>query len=245
MVIKSGSLVPSPEALEISVGNTVDSISTGVSAAWEWYKRSQGIVSWNFSNDSYFQETVVLYRNGYYFGNAFWPVYVESGLTSWATKISPLIDRGIERNTAPIGIVDFGDGKKIIAFIFTLSPGQEWSMLEGGFSPMSPPANAVLYGTTLEKSGQFCIGYDRKQVADYDSQTGDSLKGMSQNPSNVSTLEVSISTFARYVQLFAKDTVLESACPENPTYIQEAAGVNAPGDLEEIIGNVVRIIRNF
>lgn len=245
MVIISGSRVSSPDSLEISTRKSVDSISTGVNVTWEWYNKSQGIVSWNFKNGLYFQETVVLYRNGYYFGEAFFPLYLENGITSWATQISPLTERGIERNTMPIGIIDFENGRRIIAFLFTFKPGQTWSVLEGGFTPKSPPTNGILYGTRFQKAGQFCIGYDRQQVVDYDRQTSPSLKGFNPNPSNIRTVEVSISSFARYVQLFPKDLILESTCPENSTYIQEVTNQPAPGDIEEIIGNVVRKIRNF
>ncbi|MEM3862324.1 MAG: hypothetical protein QW203_07600, partial [Thermoplasmatales archaeon] len=82
--------------------------SSSVTVNWTWYDESQGIVSWNFQNNSSEQKSVILYRSGYYFGNAFWPVYVNNGMTYWATSLTPLIDQGVANNTMPIGIIDFG-----------------------------------------------------------------------------------------------------------------------------------------
>ncbi|MEM4056932.1 MAG: hypothetical protein QW578_07845, partial [Thermoplasmatales archaeon] len=39
------------------------------------------------------------------------------------------------------------------------------------FSTTSSPSNGLVFGVMFEKSGTFCIGYDPKQVTDYDRQT--------------------------------------------------------------------------
>ncbi|MEM4090985.1 MAG: hypothetical protein QXQ46_09660, partial [Thermoplasmatales archaeon] len=124
MTIMSGNFVKSRESMGIAFTSGVDSISTDIYCSWSWYNELKGIVSWNFNNESNFQQTAALYRNGYYFGNAFWPVYLQTGLTSWASRLSPLLQKSPERNTAPMGILDFGKGNRIVAFLFTLAPGQ-------------------------------------------------------------------------------------------------------------------------
>lgn len=245
MIIISGSLAAPPTALEVGAGKGVRRISTNVDVNWMWYSEPQGIVSWNFKSNSYFQETVVLYRSGYYFGGAFWPIYVENRITSWATQLSPLTDRGIDRNSMPIGIVDFGNEKRIIAFLFTFDPGQAWSVLEGGFSSRVPPNGIILYGVNFEKSGLSCVGYDQKQVLDWDRQTRSDMKGYTLNPSNVQTLEVSIPSSAQYVQLFPKDSILDSTCAENSNSILQKGSELATGDIEDIVGNIIRRIRSF
>jgi len=101
---------------------------------WEWYDKSQGIIKWTFTNTGKAQESVILLRNGYYFGGAFWPVYVanpEFGVT-WMTEVKPLVDNGAENNAPPIAPVTFSNGYTQVLFVFTLSGGQTWSMLEGG-----------------------------------------------------------------------------------------------------------------
>jgi hypothetical protein len=245
MVVTSGSLPPVAGRYEVGVGNSVESISTSITADWSWYNKLLGIVSWNFKNNSVFQETAVLYRSGYYFGNAYFPVYLQNGVSTWATQLVPLMNKGLERNTMPLGIVDFGMGQRIIAFLFTMDPGQSWSVLEGGFTAKSPPSNGVLFGVTLEKAGSFCIGYDPNQVTDYDKQTSSILKGYAPNPSYTRTVEVAITSFAQFVQLFSGDKIDDTPCSgEKETVIQSSENV-APGDLEEIIANVVRRIRSF
>lgn len=245
MVIISGALATPPGTIETRFGWGVEGISTNVTATWSWYDESKGIVSWNFKSGSVFQETVILYRSGYYFGEAFWPIYIANGISSWATQISPLVNKGVEKNTMPLGIVDFGNGQRIIAFVFTLGPKQSWNVLEGGFTTQSPPASGILYGARLERTGQFCIGYDTRQVTDWDRQTSTSLKGYRPNPSNIRTLEVSISILAPYIKLFPKDMISDSLCADIPKSMQEAGSEAGTGDIEEIVGNIIQRIRSF
>lgn len=245
MVITSGSIPRVSGQFEMGLGSQVESISTSITANWSWYNKLMGIVSWNFKNNSAFQETAVLYRSGYFFGNAYFPIYLENGITIWAGKLSPLMNKGPDRNTMPLGVVDFGKAKRIIAFVFTFDPGQTWSVLEGGFTSKTPPSNAVLYGLELEKVRSFCIGYDPKQVTDYDRQTSSNLRGYSPNPDFIKTVEVSVSSYAPYVQLFAGDSVTDGPCTgQNETVIESNENA-APGDFEEIIANVVKRIRSF
>ncbi len=245
MVITSGSIPKVSGQFAMGLGNQVESISTSITADWSWYNKLMGIVSWNLKNNSAFQETAVLYRSGYYFGNAYFPIYIGNGVSTWATQLAPLTNRGTDRNTMPLGIVDFGQGNRIIAFLFTLDPGQTWSVLEGGFTAKSPPSNGALFGAKFEKAGAFCIGYDPKQVTDYDMQTSSSLKGYSPNPSYIKTVEVAISTFAKFVQLFPGDTITDGRCSnQGEVVVQEERNV-APGDIEEVIGNIARVIRSL
>ena len=245
MSIISGSLPSMLGRHELSLGSEVESISTSITGNWSWYNKLLGNVVWNFKNNSAFPETAVLYRSGYYFGNAYFPIYLENGVSTWATKLAPLMNRGTDRNFAPLGIVDFGQGQRIIAFLFTLDPGESWSMVEGGFGVKSPPSNSALFGVTLEKTASFCIRYDPQQVTDYDKQTSTLLKGYSPNPINVRTVEVSITSFAQYVQLFSKDSISDSPCKDQKETVIEATNEVAPGDIEEIIATIVRKIRSF
>lgn len=245
MVVTSGSLPPVSGTYEMGLGSDVESISTSITADWTWYSKVQGTVAWNLKNNSLYQETAVLYRSGYIFGNAYFPIYIANELTKWATRLVPLMNKGIDRNNAQLGIVDFGLEQRIIAFVFTLDPGESWSFLEGGFTTKTPPSNAVLFGARLEKTGYFCIGYDPKQVEDYDKQTSTNLKGYSPNPDYVKTVEVSVSSFAQYVQLFPRDSIRDGSCPNQTETVIESNENVAPGDFEEIIADVIKKIRSF
>jgi len=232
MVIKSGMMpIDGMKTRRLKVQ------STAVTVNWTWYDEAQGVVSWNFANNSNKQVSVILYRNSYYFGNAFWPVYVQNGMTSWATELTPLIDEGVEKNTVPIGIIDFGNGNRIIAFIFTLAQGQKWSILEGGFSSITPPQDAEIYEVSLEKSGSFCIGYDNQQVLDWDLQTQTAMLGYSPDPSYIETVEVMTPEGTDFVALF-NDTISDSTCPPPPNCFQEIEQGFADGNVDEIVNGI-------
>src|SRR5215472_11846036 len=52
-------------------------VSTFVTVSWAWTDQANGNISWTFVNgDLNNSHAVVLYRNNYIFGGAFWPVYL-------------------------------------------------------------------------------------------------------------------------------------------------------------------------
>ncbi|MEM3861744.1 MAG: LAGLIDADG family homing endonuclease [Thermoplasmatales archaeon] len=172
-------------------------------------------------------------------------VYVNNGMTYWATSLTPLIDQGVANNTMPIGIIDFGGGNKIIAFIFTLAPGQKWSVLEGGFSSAMQPSGQAVYELSLEKTGSFCIGYDPQQVLDWDLQTGTTMQGYSPNPNNFNTIEVTVPVGTQYIQLFPNDTVSDSACPPQPNCLQEIEQGIEQGNIDLFLEGVMCVLEQM
>jgi hypothetical protein len=239
----SGSWVSGPNGLKLSYTKKAQKFSTGVDISWTWYDKKNGIVSWNFVNNSYLQSSVILFRNGYYFGNAYFPIYVENGLTKWATTLSPLSEQGIDHNSMPLAILNFGSGNRIVAFVFTLAGGQMWSVLEGGFSEKMPPDNIAIYDVSFERSGTFCIGYDQRQIIDWNRQTGTNLNGYRPNPKSIKTLELSVPSIAPYIKLFSGDIIKDSQCTEIES--SDSSGEPAKDDIEEIIGNIIKRIKSF
>ena len=209
------SALPPKKAATI-LKHTLTHVSTKVSVSWGWYNNdpSQGVVEWTFGNGDTVQHSVVLLRNGYYFGGAFWPIYVaNSGFAvDWATALTPLTDNGVANNSKPICLADVASGNRSVNFAITLGPGESWSVLEGGFSTSMTPSGITLYEVTLEKSGSFCIGYDSQRVADWDAQTGTTLQGYSPNPSTVDTIEISVESDAPYDVLPFNDSYADGPC---------------------------------
>ena len=193
----------------------VRSVLGQMNVGWSWHDEKGGVVEWTFSNSTKSKLSAVLYRSGYYFGNAFWPVYLNnSGFnTGFATSDSPLTDRGTENNSPPIMVVDFKGGQRIVAFVFTISPGQAWSMLEGGFVDGMVPEGPVCYSLSNLSTAPFCIKYDEKQVSEWDGQTGTTLKGYSPNPKTFSSLSGVLPAASPYVQLF-DDKIADGKCPQ-------------------------------
>ena len=115
----------------------------------------------------------------------------------------------------PLGVVSWkqpdGSDKRIIAFVFTLSPGQTWQMLEGGFSPAMPPADVNAYEVTQLSEDDYCIGYDKQQVSAWDRQTGSKLQGYSPNPSTFHSVQVLAPPESQFIQLF-NDTISPGKC---------------------------------
>ena len=201
-------------------------VSSHVTETWQWYNEGQGVVQWNYKNDDTVPHTIVNLRNGYYFGGAFWPVYYANSNgrgasatnpadnfgVDWATALDPLKDNGVLNNAPPIGIVDFGSGKRTVNFLFTIEPESTWSMLEGGFSALMTPSGLSAYEVALEKSAQFCVGYDPTRVSDWDTQTGTSFQGYSPNPNAFDIAEVTIETDAPFDVLPFTDSIVDGPC---------------------------------
>jgi len=185
--------------------------SENVNVSWAWYNETQGTVKWSFKNNFTTVKSFLLFRNSYYFGNAFWPVYLKNPQFNekFAVSVAPLPDRGTANNSAPLCVAEFKDGRRIVCFIFTLSPGQEWSMLEGGFSKSFPPGGYSASMVMVKPSAEYCIEYDQTQVNDWDQQTGTTLTGYSPNPSVFNSVTAIAET--EYVTLFA-DVIKKGKC---------------------------------
>jgi hypothetical protein len=45
-------------------------VSSKVNVSWAWYDQANGVVQWTFVNEDSIPHSVILLRNGYYFGGA-------------------------------------------------------------------------------------------------------------------------------------------------------------------------------
>ncbi|MEM3857485.1 MAG: hypothetical protein QXO47_10040 [Thermoproteota archaeon] len=176
----------------------------------------------------------------YVFGDAFGPVYLANspplcptctGQNSFGTSwiyaepqsnggvslvngaIPVLVDNGVENNSMPMAPVQFPNGSWCpFAFIFTLAPGQKWSVLEGGFSSVLQPTIQGVYTVSLGYVGNICIKYDPARVSDWDAQTGTSLNGYSPNPSTFNIATVMAGSDVPFDVLPYSDSVVRGVC---------------------------------
>jgi hypothetical protein len=199
-----------------------EATTQNLKVSWAWHFEDQGIVAWTFQNTGSQQATGILFRNSYYFGNTFWPIY-QNNLrfgVAFATKLEPLPEKSIQGNSAPLGIVSWkqqdGSYKNIVCFVFTLSPGQTWQMLEGGFSRVNPPQNVSIHELSLITEADFIIGFDRQHVDTWTNQTGASDGGYAPNPSKFKVVQLLAPTEAPYAQLFENDSVHQGELPLIP-----------------------------
>ncbi len=204
--------------------------STGaVEAAWAWYDRRQGIVEWAFRNADSIQRSTILMRSSYYLGDGYWPIYsynpaFRTVLLDGRETIRPLEERSVPLNTAPLGLVQFGNLQHaVICLIVTLSPGQAWGMLEGGFGQTGPASTIAIYGVTPTNGGDFCLGYDPAEVKDWNEQTKMRLSAYTPNPSTFNTWLFQAETTARYSKQFSGDSIASGRCTEATPQVQGQA----------------------
>ncbi len=220
----------------------VEALSQNLKVSWAWHNEEQGIVAWTLQNSGSQEVTGILFRNSYYFGNAYWPVYVNNlgFAVAFATKLEPLAEKSIQSNSLPLGIVSWkqpdGSYKSIISFIFTLAVGQTWQVLEGGYSRVMPPKNIGVYEVNLISESDFSIVYDQRHVDAWDEHTDTYDQGYALNPNTFRTVQVVAPPEAPFAHLF-EDIIQQGtsfpAVPKGDVEAESAAEEEgAPIELE-------------
>ncbi len=226
-------------------GGGVASGSANVTVDWVWWNHNEGQVLWTFVNTSSQKCSVILFRDGYYFGGAFWPIYIKEGF-GLRTDLSALGDNllGPYYMHAPLSVVHFAGQAYIVAFIFTLDPGEAWGTVESGFTgkggqPTEP--EDPLFVVEVEPEGaatSFCLQYDPQHVTDFAGTASNS--GISSSPAyqpNPNTFDFlpfkpvqPISAFEPFVALYPADVVQRGNCGSSPFwYFSQSLG-DPPGN---------------
>ena len=169
---------------------------------------SQGQVTWTFTNVSQKQFSVILFRGAqnvspYYFGNSFWPVYNQAEGIPFATNLSPLGGNlfGASFQSAPLGLIHFAGQAYMVAFVYTLGSGEQWSTTEEGFTAANgAPDSYWCTEVTLETAGNFAITYDPQLVAAADSTLGSNGAGYSPDPNIFQTVSCIPAANAPYIE---------------------------------------------
>ncbi|WP_188679230.1 hypothetical protein [Thermogymnomonas acidicola] len=150
-----------------------------IRVSWAWYDQASGIVEWKLRNVGGGKGSVILIRDGYVFGGAFWPVYLKVFGFPVTMDDAPLVNMGPARNNPPLGVLTDPDGHGQVGFVFTLSAGEAYSTLEGGFSTeFTPDSFGKIEAISVipESVHTFIITYNvSAQCEQYASQTGESI----------------------------------------------------------------------
>ena len=184
---------------------------------------TSGTVTWTFKNPALRVGSWVLQRgatkNGtpfedYVFGQSFNAVYLfnpaQFGTALLRSIPESLPERGTDNNTAPMGVVASPAGRSI-CFIFTLGPGQTWSMREGGFSNGLRPVSPVLVPVNVSSPfpQTFCYAWRPEQCQGYNQQAGSALPC----PPNPWTIQSLLFSTAKQIPVLVADRITEGACP--------------------------------
>ncbi len=201
---------------------------------WEWINQSEGKIRWTFTNNNGQTQSAILLRGAkrgsqvieqqYYFGNAFWAVYLTAGRAEWEKYNMPLTlpvyyagflgsifqSKPFIERPPSLGIVEI-DGQYLVALVFTLLPGTSWSMTEYGYTNGTEPYNVQLIPVTYKGDYCFKVKYDPEEIQWYDQLYGTSIQGYQPNPS---TFKVSLyQGQGPYIEMF-NDQIEKTECPE-------------------------------
>ncbi|WP_337860036.1 hypothetical protein [Ferroplasma sp.] len=150
-----------------------------VEVNYTWYDKAKGIIQWNFMNTSSTARSFILLRGIeenrkvseiYAFGNAFYPLYYKNFHVNFATKPEPLANISPETNSAPLAVINNSDSILLVAFLYTLSGGTKYSVLEGGWKGIEPGGIKVV-DAEFAATKNFEIKYDKKQCALYNEES--------------------------------------------------------------------------
>lgn len=187
---------------------------------------ANGLVTWTFKNTGGTTGSWLLQRGAtlagqqfeyYVFGQAFNVIYLYNG-TAFGTSLltaspTPLVDYGAANNSPPMAIVDSPTGRSI-CFVFTLSPGQTWSMEEGGFSGGVVPSNPVLTPVTVKDASvqTFCDAYQPDQCQGYNQQAGTSFPC----PPSPWQIQGILMETSSSIPILVADTITTGPCSATP-----------------------------
>jgi hypothetical protein len=200
------------------VESVVANASRSVEAVWGWYEKRRGVVVWGLRNVDSRAHQVILFRNSYYFGDAYWSVYganrsFQVTFLDGRVPAPALTEKKFAENSPPLGLVQFeGFPQTIVCSVFTLSAGQTWAMIEGGFSPSREPSGVSVYDVSPLIGGEFCLTYDPQGVTDWDRETRTALGGYEPNPSTFNTWLFQAESAARFRKQFDGDEAASGRC---------------------------------
>lgn len=190
----------------------------GLEVSWEWSPYfGERTINWSFRNSSYKTKNFILFRNGYYFGSAYWPIQVNNPVyhVELATSLEPYVDEGPWLNAPRLGIVEHPSGRFIICYIFTLAPVSTWRIIEGGFDQASPPSGIHVCEVKFVRTGEFCIEYDPRHEVIRDLQIEKLpfiAKPYAPNPKTFKSVLVSAPEGSPSPEFDFEDEVTEGAC---------------------------------
>lgn len=115
--------------------------------------QAAGLVRWTFQNPTESQGVVVLTRgvlgSGWYaFGNAFWPAYLETGLTHIGTGPYAPIEGPVQN--LPLALV--GIRHPGVAFVFPIRGGATITVDEGGYAGSEPYCHELVDVNFIQNS---------------------------------------------------------------------------------------------
>jgi len=159
----------------------------------------QDVVEYTITNPNNVDNLCVLYRGvqnlapPYFFGNAFYAIYVGSingaGPIAYFANASQLKAPlpASETDEYPLAVLNTGTSDGLPCFIFAVPAGGSIKLLEGGIPDASQLIDMHAYIVTASDSTNYCITYSQEAVAQYEMQTG-TIVNTPTDPFNANTV---------------------------------------------------------
>ncbi|WP_343577404.1 hypothetical protein [Mycobacterium sp.] len=167
---------------------SVPKVNDKLRVSYEYIDETTGLVEWKIENLTDKSISCVLYRNGYYFGDAFFPIYIQNLGTDFIQKFEYTSG---EINSMELQLIILNGFKPIVCFVFNILPKKSVNFLEDGFVDGIVPSNYRAYELSQENISktvrEYSIQYPQSEVTDYDHQTESTTKGYSPNPKTFKT----------------------------------------------------------
>jgi hypothetical protein len=154
-------------------------IENPIKVNYTWYDRPEGIIQWNFENTGSTERSFILLRGItennkvseiYAFGDAFYPLYYKNFNVDFVTKPEPLANISAKTNSAPLAVIENSDSTLLVAFLYTLSGGSKYSVLEGGWKGIEPGGVKIVLAKYCGAK-DFSIEYEKKQCTLYNEES--------------------------------------------------------------------------
>lgn len=153
-------------------------IENPVKVNYTWYEKAKGIIQWNFENTGSTTRSFILLRGItennkvseiYAFGDAFYPLYYKNFNVDFVTEPEPLANVSARTNNAPLAVIENSDSRLLVAFLYTLSGGSKYSVLEGGWTGVEPGGIKIVLAK-YSGTKDFSIKYEKKQCTLYNEE---------------------------------------------------------------------------
>ena len=214
-----------PEGMK-SVTKEIKTVSP-IEVSWAWKDEPNGLITWTFKNSTEHTESFVLLRSGYYFGNAFYPVYInnkEFGVHFDVDNFSLYEDE-----TPPLAVV-YLSGKPIVCFVYTMFPDSTFSMDEGGWTDGNVPTDYKAVPISEAGISYFSIKYNPEQVTQWNEQSTTQYEGWNPNPRAFRSMK--FVSLGEYISLFEDEVITPIKIENEPIFA-------------EVLEDVSNLYRNF
>jgi len=149
-----------------------------------------------------------------------------------------------------LGVIDAGNGRDVVAFIFVVPPSSSLSFYEGGIPDASQLIDMHAYIVGIRQA-EFCIHYSKAAVTQYMAQTGYTVSGLPPNPfTHASVLMTPREPNYPTNEIMPGQYATVGACAPTQTdrcheFLESAEGEIEKGDIAKALDDLLNALRCY